>query len=147
MKFIPLNSTGHGSTGDDPINRFNFLIWEADNVKYEKLAQATVRFPLKGEQDQRPRIEFIWNVYLLYKGVQVYKFHAYRDFLIEETQIPETDTQLRDIIVLSHQALQTAFEERRKEYTAFKSIEGVSEEMIQKIVPLLREVLQNQLIK
>jgi hypothetical protein len=144
MKFIRIGIDGSGSSHTPLTLQENHIVGSGKLQHYKFFAPA-IRKTSVLNPDRRPTLEIQWKYFIVYVDVQLYEFHAYNDFDIEEQEIPATNEQLEEIVRITHKYLVKTFEEKRIEFPVFPPIEEISVNAIHDTAEMLREALHNQL--
>ena len=143
MKFTPESSYGFGSATsltDEDVRQLN-----KSSLQYRTILYSFVRPTAEYESDKNPKLDTTWYHFIFFRGGEIYEFRSYKDFIITETDIEETDQDLTNIVKATHNLLRKNFEERRIEYPIFDSISEISDDTIQQTVRQLRtSLLQRQ---
>jgi hypothetical protein len=140
MNFIPRGSTGNGE--DYTAINFDDKSWyNEDYISFKRFFNPKIKDFLVNEKDRVIELETEW-IYILFSGdKEVYKFRSYYKFDITGVDKPFEAEDLKNIISISHQHLQSSFEEKRKEHRIFKPVPALSDEARPKVVSLLSEEL------
>ncbi len=139
MVFNRKGGTGYGSSypGD-----FDDMSWyDGSPFHFKEIFWPALKQPFNLGETQYHRLEATWYYFLLFKGHQVYEFHSYYEWYIEDFSTAATNEQIKEIVLLSHEYLAKCFETRRKEHKILPAISVLSDSAIEQSTDRLLELL------